>query len=271
MSWLLDLFGDLLSWTGVPVPQRKNVDYEGAVTVVDDPVKKRTVITVGAANGASASMYATPDTLAERDNSGGLTMNLCSATGVGLGTWAEFGGPDPVATVGAATTQIISIQLAPGTTTFHYDVTATISSGDTSKITSASFSRVAVVSYPAGGSATIQQTTAADPSVTAPFASSTSSTPGGIYDGISGSSYLITARGIGAVNAWAAGTIAAGAFVYNTDTPSHLYLVPVGGAVSTMPTGTSNQIKDGVAYVYLGAYSTLAVTWTLNRYTVATG
>lgn len=79
MSWLADLFGSLLFSAGVPVPQRKGVTYEGTVTVVDDPVKKRTRVIV---NGGGLAAVTVADYVQPSLNG---TAQITTASGVNSG------------------------------------------------------------------------------------------------------------------------------------------------------------------------------------------
>jgi hypothetical protein len=126
VSWILDLFGDLVSWAGVPLPQRKNIDYEGAVTVADDPVKKRTVVTVGGAGTSPTfgAIIATSLNVGEivegpSEEAGGATQTSSSTTSSPIVAL-------PLASGSAATVPVVVVG-TDGTNRFHLTVPGFVS------------------------------------------------------------------------------------------------------------------------------------------------
>ncbi len=130
MTWLLNLFAPILTYLGIPLPQRYVIDFEGGgVTVVDDPTKSRTVVTVAGSSQApvtitsASSPYQAVDGVPVRvdSTSGSVEVIVPAAAGqMGLVKWiAGSHAVTIAATVGnidGAATQTLSTLYSATTT-----------------------------------------------------------------------------------------------------------------------------------------------------------
>jgi hypothetical protein len=223
VSWLLNLFAPILWYLGIPLSQRYQLYFLGAgVSVVDNPTKNRTEITISGAptSGAlgSETLSLGTQTPPQFQESASPTITTTDASVAPL--WSY--------TYPAAKLTVIEVQvfawLATSTTAFYYNNTFAIS---------------AVRIGTAGPVNPIYgfSNNYSNASPPAPFAAAGS--PGGLQAATSGSTITLSAQGlaIGSVSAWAAGAFTKGALVTKG---GYLYAV-----ISIAGTGTSTSGPAG--------------------------
>lgn len=245
MTWLLNLFAPILWYLGIPLPQRYNLYFLGAgVTVVDNPSKGRTDITIAGAptSGAFGSQPVTLGTQVPPQYQLQTTATVLTTDGSTATLWSTFV---------TGSTYVVAEALVLGWISTAAHVVVYIATGLFAGV------RIGSGAMFSGSSSVAAQSPAL------PF-DNTSGNPGSAVWSASGNNIVLSVVGVVAT-AWAPTTAYAVGRVVTNVGNTYLAVANTGdthSAGSGGPTGGGPGIVDNhVTWDFLAAGTAVPITW----------